>query len=103
MLLAGHDNARGGVPKERISKDGAAAEAVGHKADERGPDEEPGKHGGDESRDAGGTEEAGGGGREDAGADQAGRDIAGEEQVVEFEKTAQRDESDARPDAFHLL
>ena len=71
--------------------------------DERGPDKESGEHGCDESCDAGGTEEAGSGGREDAGADQAGRDVAGEEEVVKFEEPAEGDEGDAQPDAFHLL
>ena len=45
----------------------------------------------DEARDTGGSEEAGRSWREDAGADQAGSDVAGEEEIVEFEKAAQGD------------
>ncbi len=77
----------------------AASETVGHEADERGPDEESGEHGGDESGDAGGAEQAGRSGRQDAGADQAGSDVAGEEEVVEFEESAEGDQGHARPDA----
>ncbi len=59
VVLERHDDACGGVPKQRVSEDGAAAEPVGGEADERGSDEESGEHGGDEARDAGGTEEPG--------------------------------------------
>ena len=99
IVLERHDDARDGVPEQRVSEDGAAAETVGHEADERGSDEESGEHGGDEARDAGGAEEAGRGGRQDAGADQAGGDVAGEEDIVELEEAAQGDEGNARPDA----
>ena len=56
MVLERHDDAGDGVPEQRVSEDGAAAETVRHETDERGSDEEPGKHGGDEPGDAGGAE-----------------------------------------------
>ena len=103
IVLERHDDAGDGVPEQRVGEDGAAAEAVGDKTDERGADEESREHGGHETRDAGGAEEAGVV-RQDAGADQAGGDIAGEEDVVELEEPAERDQRDAGPDAgWHRL
>lgn len=97
IVLECHYDAGRGVPEQRVSEDGAAAEAIGEEADERGPDEQAGKHGRDEAGDASGLEESVGGGGEDAGSDQAGCDVAGEEQVVELEKAAERDEHDMGP------
>ena len=54
IVLERHDDARDGVPQQRVSKDSAAAEAVGDETDQRGSDEESGEHGGHEARDAGG-------------------------------------------------
>ena len=59
-VLERHDDARGGVPKQRVSEDGAAAEAVGDETDQRGSDEESREHGGHKTRDAGGRKPAGG-------------------------------------------
>jgi len=89
-VLERHDDASHGVPEQRVSKDGAAAEAVGDKADQRGSDEEPGEHGGDETRDAGSR-------RKNAGVNQARSNVAGEEDIVELEEAAEGDESNARP------
>ena len=93
MVLEGHDYAGDGVPEQRVSENGAAAETVGDETDQRGSDEQPGEHGRDELSDARGR-------RQNAGPHQSRRDVAGEEDVVELEKAPQRDQRDARPNVL---
>ena len=95
--LERHDDARDRVPQQRQREDRAPAEAVGGNTEQHRADEEAGEERCDEARDAGGAEQARRGGRQDAARDKARRDIAGEQQIVELEEPAEREQQHAPP------
>jgi len=87
-----------GVPQQRIREDRAAAKAVGEKSARNSADKQAGEQRGDKARDTGRTEQAMGGRRQQPAFDETRRDIAGVEQVVEFEEEAEAQQDHEFPD-----
>ncbi len=96
--LAGHDHGCRGIAEQRIGEDRAAAKTVGEEAEEEGADEQAGKGRGDEGADAGEAEEGRCRRREQSAAAQTRRDVAGQEQIVDLETAAEREQDDEPPD-----
>ena len=96
--LAGHHDVGGRVGQERPREDRPAPEPVGQPAAQQRADEQAGEQRGDEARDAAGAEQPGRGRREDPGLDEPRGDVAGEQQVVEFEEEAEAEQRHEAPD-----
>ena len=101
--LERHDQRAGGVPEQGEGEDEAPAIGVGDPAEGHGAEPQAGEQREHEGAGAGhlerrqDTEDAEGVGREQACLGHAGDDIGGQEQVVEFEAGAQRDQDNQLP------
>lgn len=96
--LAGHDHRRRAVAEQRTSEDRAAAKTVGEEAEEEGADEQAGEGCSDEGADAGEAEEGRCRRGEQSAAAEPRRDIAGQEQIVDLETAAEREQDNEPPD-----
>ena len=95
--LERHDDARHRVPQQREREDRAPAEAIGGKAEQQRAEEETGEERRDEARDAAGAEQPRRGRRQDTLRHKARRDVAGEQEIVELEEAAEREQQHAPP------
>ncbi|GCC49454.1 hypothetical protein chiPu_0033376, partial [Chiloscyllium punctatum] len=96
--LARHDDGRCAVEQQRVSEDGLAPVTIGEEAEAEGADEQAGESRRDEGADAGEAEEGLRRRGHQPAAREARRDIAGEEQIVDFEATAEREQNHQPPD-----
>ncbi len=94
--LERHDQGRGAVPQQRDGEDDAPAVAVRHEAEPGGADEQSGEGGGHEQR--GAAEHAQRDVGEQPRAHQPRHHVSGDEQVVELEQPAQREQRHQLPD-----
>lgn len=99
LLLKRQQQREGAIPDQGEHKGGAAAEAIGVRAQQAGADEQAKKGGGGEGRLVRYAEDALRAGVENAVGDKAGADITGLEKIVEFEKAAQRQQNNKAPQA----
>ena len=96
--LAGHHHRGRAIAEQREGEDGAAAEFVGEEAEEERADEQSGKGRGDKGADPGKAEKSLRCGCQQAAAVEARRDVAGEEEVVDLEPAAERQQDHQPPD-----
>ena len=99
-VLERHDGRGQRIPDQRNREDGAPPHPVGDKAEADTAQPHARKGAEDEKSDAIGREKTGGVGREQAAGHQSRRDIGGHQQVVEFERAAQRDQDHQPPQAI---
>ena len=96
--LERHDHRRRAIGEQRPGEDRAAAEPVGEEAEEERSDEQSGKRRRNERADAGEAEERVAWWRSKLAAGQPRRDIAGQEQVVDLETAAKRQQDHEPPE-----